>query len=669
MSCNIRIPLQQIIDDVAAALSDGFIKTDNAVLNEAVLNNVTFRGDITTDTAARDALCRILQTCGITAIELEWLDRPTVSGAVAVSKTGVSGVEVVWQVLTDILKAENISTVGGETQEEKNAEFSSAFAALPELIEGKISSKDVTHTPQILGGVARNQESVNSDSINIMDFHDTANGDDYTDAFYAALNAYPEKSGFRINIPAGVFKLTKPLYLVRRIELCGEGIGVTTLDFSGITTMSNPPYSAAIIIAHSLNIRGKPGATAPNTLIVPESQLVTTGIDSKITNMTIKGQGKTNPTNFNGVVVNAPANLEKVEVTQFSGHGFWLTAGVNDAGYGGGYEYSGIANHSEFSYCQAFNNGKDGIRITGSDANTFYIRQCLLAANGGWGIFDHSLLGGVVSGCEVDSSGVGAYGGSGGTGTGIPSTPTRTVWIGNYSEGNASPVHYAVGGRSIILGYTGGGPTEQNYLGAVSDTGFIMQKSLNIASSDLPAFEIGGTTERASRLSRGALALRTQPSKALFEIKTYDNENATQFCVDNLPVINITILEGAAGSFNKLGSVRFPQGIFLGSGMGNITTGGAAPTTEDRYRGDVVYNTDPVAGGFIGWVCVADGTPGTWKGFGKIGDAITVYPTTGATEARPTAPPIGHQYFDTTLGKPVYFKSAGVWVDATGAIV
>jgi hypothetical protein len=44
----------------------------------------------------------------------------------------------------------------------------------------------------------------------------------------------------------------------------------------------------------------------------------------------------------------------------------------------------------------------------------------------------------------------------------------------------------------------------------------------------------------------------------------------------------------------------------------------AAPGSGTWARGDIVLNTDPVAGGFIGWVCTAAGTPGTWKSWGAI---------------------------------------------------
>jgi hypothetical protein len=47
--------------------------------------------------------------------------------------------------------------------------------------------------------------------------------------------------------------------------------------------------------------------------------------------------------------------------------------------------------------------------------------------------------------------------------------------------------------------------------------------------------------------------------------------------------------------------------------------GSAAPTTGTWVRGDIVWDDTPSAGGTMGWVCTASGTPGTWKTFGSIG--------------------------------------------------
>ena len=44
-------------------------------------------------------------------------------------------------------------------------------------------------------------------------------------------------------------------------------------------------------------------------------------------------------------------------------------------------------------------------------------------------------------------------------------------------------------------------------------------------------------------------------------------------------------------------------------------------------------------------------------------------PTWGTTENRPVSPPIGWFYFDTTLGKPIFFKTGTTWVDANGITV
>lgn len=44
----------------------------------------------------------------------------------------------------------------------------------------------------------------------------------------------------------------------------------------------------------------------------------------------------------------------------------------------------------------------------------------------------------------------------------------------------------------------------------------------------------------------------------------------------------------------------------------------AAPSAGKFTRGDIVWNSTPSAAGFIGWVCVTGGEPGTFKGFGAI---------------------------------------------------
>lgn len=44
----------------------------------------------------------------------------------------------------------------------------------------------------------------------------------------------------------------------------------------------------------------------------------------------------------------------------------------------------------------------------------------------------------------------------------------------------------------------------------------------------------------------------------------------------------------------------------------------SAPSAGAWNKGDIVFNSAPTSGGFIGWVCTTAGTPGTWKTFGVI---------------------------------------------------
>lgn len=66
------------------------------------------------------------------------------------------------------------------------------------------------------------------------------------------------------------------------------------------------------------------------------------------------------------------------------------------------------------------------------------------------------------------------------------------------------------------------------------------------------------------------------------------------------------------------GWLRCSTGIKLGRYQ-NILSYAVAPPTSGTYRvGDILFNESPTAGGFVGWVCVASGSPGAWKTWGPI---------------------------------------------------
>ena len=51
-------------------------------------------------------------------------------------------------------------------------------------------------------------------------------------------------------------------------------------------------------------------------------------------------------------------------------------------------------------------------------------------------------------------------------------------------------------------------------------------------------------------------------------------------------------------------------------GATTLSVAAAAPITGTWKTGDIVFDQSPVAGGFVGFVCVTAGTPGTWKSLG-----------------------------------------------------
>jgi hypothetical protein len=50
-----------------------------------------------------------------------------------------------------------------------------------------------------------------------------------------------------------------------------------------------------------------------------------------------------------------------------------------------------------------------------------------------------------------------------------------------------------------------------------------------------------------------------------------------------------------------------------------FTTGTSAPASGAFNTGDICWNSNPLPSGYIGWVCLQPGEPGTWAPFGLIG--------------------------------------------------
>jgi len=77
------------------------------------------------------------------------------------------------------------------------------------------------------------------------------------------------------------------------------------------------------------------------------------------------------------------------------------------------------------------------------------------------------------------------------------------------------------------------------------------------------------------------------------------------------------------------------------------------PTSGSWLRGDKIIHTSPYKGGVLGWICVADGTPGTWVEFGQVNARMT----SGSPVGNLTPYFIGEEVADTTSN--VWYKAIG----------
>lgn len=73
--------------------------------------------------------------------------------------------------------------------------------------------------------------------------------------------------------------------------------------------------------------------------------------------------------------------------------------------------------------------------------------------------------------------------------------------------------------------------------------------------------------------------------------------------------INVNSIDPRA-NLHVNGAIKFNDKIHL--------SGNKPPEGGVFTEGDVIWNTDPQPGKFVGWVCTRAGNPGLWSGFGRI---------------------------------------------------
>ena len=299
----------------------------------------------------------------------------------------------------------------------------------------------------------------------------------------------------------------------------------------------------------------------------------------------------------------ADSNAWLISMLEASGNRTW---GVDDSSFLG----------NSYVACHAAANGWDGAITSTPTACThggrrYYVRAgqaawCstnaptgTAADNQGWG---HIGAGGSYNGVVPWASGT-TFREGGAYKTDNPNA--RNVFIGCYSEGDQNPAQITsptieVGGLHAA-GVKGTGVYFGNYFGRLTAT---RMGSVDEATGNLVGIEPG-------------LLEFKHPSNGQYSLEWMGSDLAWTVLRSSVPSNWAFRLTGEATVLN-IGKRRmdFPNGFGLADKK--VLSGTAAPGSGTFVQGDMMLNSAPAAGGPMGWMCVAAGTPGTWKAMGSL---------------------------------------------------
>jgi len=398
-----------------------------------------------------------------------------------------------------------------------------------------------------------------------------------------------------IFFPKGAYRFSTAIELKQSIMLRGEG--------KYVTTILNFDNGSDGVIVNRHNTLGRGAGTGYG------------GDYSGIQDMMI-AQKPGALTTGRGISLRARAVVRNVYVID------WKENGVHIAATAGG-ALEGNANNFILENVDSTGNGGHGFFIDGADANAGILTMCSARGNVGDGFRDSSFLGNTFIACHAEDNGGFSYL--------TEDVNARSTFIGCYSEGGGGAISI---GRSCNIF---GGLLNS---GIVSDGGFSirggvadgrLQGNVSDATPDTPTYQLGNTAVGQpgylisffNTLDASAgQGFRYDPAASGY---TYANTSRTHLLFTQAnPSASYVAGQSAGGRGAYQTNSLFINSFYLGDGTGFgggerlISYGAAAPSTGAHARGEVVYNNAPSSGGFVGWVCTAGGTPGTWKTFGLI---------------------------------------------------
>jgi hypothetical protein len=479
-------------------------------------------------------------------------------------------------------------------------------------------------------------------------------GDGVTDnaaAIQAAIDSpssVNQWAGTTVVLPPGNFFCSTTILLRRAgTILRGVGRGRQQQTQSGITRLTFPNGVTGLKTIH-------PGVTSGPR-----------GDWSIIENLEILAQGNS-IAGAHGIQIDFKCWVRNCFILGFSGNGIHIQAGVPNQN----------ANESRIDWTRCESNKGNGFFCAGGDSNNIVINGLSCATNGLWGINDQSFLGNTYIGCHTEDNGTSTAVAStlnGGitaadTVITLASTAGFSAIGGVVKIDNEQIPYTGIAGNQLTgckrgsvpanppaAVHANGAAVRQVYggymtFGAVNYTQFYNCYSESgqgtIGWINSPAIAWGGDNMNYN-YGNGSIIQPNAPGLTIdkvtvatgagsvsigggFRERLSDPDAGEYFDYYNAgdkgwgpyynnggdPALLLTTAGHAAGGNH----VCFKNGIHLSTKGkdGVLMRAGAQPAAGTWSTGDIVFNSAPVAGGKVGWVCTAGGTPGTWKPFGAI---------------------------------------------------
>ena len=463
------------------------------------------------------------------------------------------------------------------------------------------------------GAVTRTVQSKLRDRISIFDYIPESehaaikNGTSTYDCYPAitaalAANTYQSTSSSfytgckEIFFPHGQYRIGTTINLKQEVILTGEG------GFVGSILLFDADLDGIIVNNYNTQGRGAGSGYA--------------GYRSVIQNLRLASNGGTTG---RGISLRARAFINNVQVSSFPEEGVYAVATA-----GGSPSTEGNANCFVMQNVYSTNNGSHGFLFDGADANAGVCLMCSSENNAGHGFYDASFLGNTFIACHADANGGRSYYSD--------DSNARSTFIGCYAEGGQTAARISAS-SNVYGGLLADGVT--------SDGGFSVRGS--VADGFLRIYPTGATDGPLFARLGGPSSAGYDPLMYFFNAKdfsagqgfgyaavfsgyTYANNVRNLLCMTQNAAGTGALagwMTGGRGSLQT--NSLFVGPMFLGTqgstwngGERMIQYGSAAPTTGTYAQGDIVFNNAPTSGGYVGWVCTAGGTPGTWKTFGLI---------------------------------------------------